>query len=91
MSRLKLPPLSLPEQAKVSCDRPSGSARAARTPGGTGGFAFLAFPAICGVTGVATFMIGQDGVVYEFDLGPDTLAIAEAVEIFDSQGWKVAE
>lgn len=58
---------------------------------GTGGFAFLAFPAVYGVTGVTTFMVGQDGVVYEFDLGPETLAIAEAVEVYDPGGWRVAE
>lgn len=57
----------------------------------TGGFAFLAYPAVYGVTGVATFMVGADGVVYEFDLGPDTLAIAEAVELYDPTGWRMVD
>ena len=68
-----------------------GGARAFSSDGqATGGFAFLAYPAVYGVTGVATFMVGADGVVYEFNLGPDTLAIAEAVEVYDPTGWNVA-
>ena len=38
-----------------------------------GGFALVASPAQYRVTGVKTFMVSNDGVVYEKDLGPDTL------------------
>lgn len=53
----------------------------------TGGFAFLAYPAVYGQTGVMTFMIGPEGILYEFDLGPDSAAMAEAVEVYDPTGW----
>jgi hypothetical protein len=38
----------------------------------TGGFALLAYPAKYASSGVMTFMVSQDGVVYQKDLGPDT-------------------
>ena len=41
-----------------------------------GGFALIAFPAEYRVTGVMTFMVSNDGVVYQKDLGPNTLEIA---------------
>jgi hypothetical protein len=41
-----------------------------------GGFALLAFPAEYRVTGVKTFMVSQQGVVYQKDLGPETIEIA---------------
>ena len=37
-----------------------------------GGFALLAYPATYGFTGVKTFMVSQDGVVWEKDLGLGT-------------------
>jgi hypothetical protein len=42
-----------------------------------GGFALVAVPADYRVTGVKTFMVSYDGVVYEKDLGPDSLALAK--------------
>ncbi len=41
-----------------------------------GGFALIAFPARYGSSGVMTFMVNQDGTVYQKDLGPDTLNLA---------------
>lgn len=38
-----------------------------------GGFALVASPAVYGVTGIRTFIVSHDGVVYEKDLGPGTL------------------
>jgi hypothetical protein len=38
-----------------------------------GGFALIAAPAQYGLTGIKTFMVSHDGVVYEKDLGPSTL------------------
>ena len=48
-----------------------------------GGFALIAAPAEYLVTGVKTFMVSHDGVVYEKDLGPDTLSIAKAMTRFN--------
>lgn len=48
-----------------------------------GGFALLAYPAIYQVTGVKTFMVSHDGVVYEKDLGQNTIDLAKAIELFN--------
>jgi hypothetical protein len=48
-----------------------------------GGFALAAAPAKYGVTGVKTFMVSQDGVVYGKDLGPKTLERFKAMERFN--------
>jgi hypothetical protein len=57
----------------------------------TAGFAFLAYPAEYRSSGVKTFLIGADGVVYEKDLGTNTKAIAESMKAFnpDSTWQKV--
>jgi hypothetical protein len=47
------------------------------------GHALLAFPADYGETGVASFLVGEAGVVYEADLGEETLDAALAIEAFD--------
>jgi Protein of unknown function (DUF2950) len=41
-----------------------------------GGFALVAYPANWGNSGVMTFMVNHDGVVYQKDLGPETAALA---------------
>jgi hypothetical protein len=48
-----------------------------------GGFALLAAPAEYRVTGVKTFMVSYEGVVYEKDLGPDTVKIAEKIDRYN--------
>jgi hypothetical protein len=48
-----------------------------------GGFALIAAPAQYRVTGVKTFMVSQDGVVYQKDLGPNTLEIARRIDRFN--------
>jgi hypothetical protein len=48
-----------------------------------GGFALVAWPAEYRVTGVQTFIVSYDGVVYQKDLGPDTTKIAAALERYD--------
>ncbi|WP_304621887.1 DUF2950 domain-containing protein [Roseomonas alba] len=48
-----------------------------------GGFAIIASPARYGSTGIKTFMISHDGVVWEQDLGPDTEREAASIEAFD--------
>ena len=48
-----------------------------------GGFAVVAFPAEYGNSGVMTFIVNHDGVVYSQDLGPDTSKLAMAIDKFD--------
>jgi len=48
-----------------------------------GGFALVAAPADYEATGVKTFMVSHDGVVYEKDLGPETLERFGAMDRFD--------
>jgi hypothetical protein len=53
-----------------------------------GGFALVAAPAEYEVTGVKTFIVSHDGVVYEKDLGPDTQEAFRAMERFDpDESW----
>jgi hypothetical protein len=54
-----------------------------------GGFAMVASPATYGNTGVMTFIVNQDGVVYEKDLGPNTAALAQKITKFNpDKSWK---
>jgi len=57
-----------------------------------GGFALVAYPAEWGVSGVMTFIVNQDGVVYQKDLGPNSASIARAMKAFnpDSTWTKVS-
>jgi hypothetical protein len=48
-----------------------------------GGFALIAAPAQYRVTGVKTFIVSQDGVVYQKDLGPNTLEITKRIDRFN--------
>jgi len=53
-----------------------------------GGFALVAVPAQYRVTGVNTFMVSYDGIVYEKDLGEDSLNIAKAMERYNpDKSW----
>jgi hypothetical protein len=53
-----------------------------------GGFALVAAPAEYGVTGVRTFIVSHDGVVYEKDLGPKTLDEFKRMERFNpDKSW----
>ena len=49
----------------------------------TGGFALVAFPVRYGVSGIMTFMVNQDGAIYQKDLGPDTVAMGRQMTRFD--------
>ncbi len=48
-----------------------------------GGFALVAVPAEYRVTGVKTFIVNYDGVVYQKDLGPDSLNIVKKMELYN--------
>jgi hypothetical protein len=73
-----------------------------KTPGGakdyavngkmTGGFAFVAYPAEYGNSGVMTFMMNQDGVLLQKDLGKTTTETATAMSEFDPDpSWTIVE
>ena len=69
------------------------TAQGAAAPGGAkdyivnselaGGFALVAWPAQYDVTGVMTFVVNQDGTVWEKDLGPATDADAKAMTVYN--------
>lgn len=57
-----------------------------------GGFALVAYPARYGVSGVMTFIVNHQGVVYEKDLGTDTEQIARAMQTYNPDDtWKTVE
>ena len=57
-----------------------------------GGFGVIAWPVHYGITGVMTFMVDQDGVVYQQDLGPQTAQKAGVIASFDpDKGWVKAD
>jgi hypothetical protein len=54
-----------------------------------GGFALAAAPADYRVTGVKTFIVSYEGVVYQKDLGPDTLKIFGEMELYNpDKSWR---
>jgi hypothetical protein len=48
-----------------------------------GGFALVAWPAEWGNSGVMTFVINQQGEVYQKNLGPETGSIARKIDAYD--------
>ena len=72
------------------------------TPGGkydyiingnmVGGFGLVAFPSNWGKSGVMTFIVNQQGKVYQKNLGPDTMKIAQEMQSYDSdETWTLAK
>jgi hypothetical protein len=56
------------------------------------GFAFVAYPAEYGNSGIMTFIISQDGILLQKDLGKTTADIAAAMTKFDPDPtWTVAK
>jgi hypothetical protein len=56
------------------------------------GFAVVAYPAEYDNSGIMTFMMGEDGAVYQKDLGEDTAKLAADMKAFDpGEGWKKVE
>jgi Protein of unknown function (DUF2950) len=54
-----------------------------------GGFALVAWPASYGNSGVMTFLVNHEGVVYEKDLGQDTAAVIKKITRFNpDKSWK---
>ncbi len=57
-----------------------------------GGFALVAYPASYAVSGVKTFIVNHEGVVYEKDLGPDTVKKAKSMKEFNPDStWEKTE
>ena len=57
-----------------------------------GGFALVAYPSSYGVSGIMTFIVNQDGVVYQKDLGPKTAQVASAMKAYNpDRTWAEAE
>jgi hypothetical protein len=53
------------------------------------GFALLAWPAEYGDSGVMSFLVGNDGIVLEADLGPDTAERVRAITVYDpDRAWQ---
>jgi hypothetical protein len=58
----------------------------------TEGFAFVAYPAEYRSSGVMTFIVDQDGVVHEKDLGKKTDVLAKAMTEYNPNStWRKAE
>jgi hypothetical protein len=57
----------------------------------TGGFAVLAYPVDYRNSGIMTFIVGKDGIVYQKDLGENTTEVAEAITDYNpGDGWSPA-
>ncbi len=58
----------------------------------TEGFAFVAYPAEYRSSGVMTFIVNQDGVVFQKDLGPKTEVLAKTMKEYNpNSSWQKAE
>jgi hypothetical protein len=57
-----------------------------------GGFAVVAYPATYAVSGVKTFIVNHDGVVYQKDLGQNTIKLAKSMKTFNpDKTWEKVE
>ena len=55
----------------------------------SGGFALVAWPAQYDVTGVMTFIVNRDGILYQKDLGPQTESVAKSMTRYNpDQSWR---
>jgi hypothetical protein len=58
----------------------------------TGGFALLAYPAQYGSSGIMTFIVNQDGVIYQQDLGEKTSDLASQITAYNpDSSWNAAQ
>jgi hypothetical protein len=58
----------------------------------TGGFAMIAYPAAYGSSGIMTFIVGPESIVYESDLGEQTASLAAAITTYDpGDDWSPVE
>jgi hypothetical protein len=69
-----------------------GGARLYLANGKMTGFAFIAYPSVYRTSGVKTFLVSEDGVVYEKDLGKKTETLAVSMHEFNpDSSWQKAE
>ena len=81
--------LSLTRQGK---EAPGGAKRYLVNGKMTEGFAFVAYPAEYRSSGVTTFIVNQDGVVFQRDLGPNTEGLAKTMKEYNpNSSWEKAE
>ena len=58
----------------------------------TGGFALIAYPATYADSGIMTFIVNQDSIVFQKNLGPDTANIARQITQYDPDPtWQASE
>jgi hypothetical protein len=58
----------------------------------TGGFALVAYPAHYGSSGIMTFIVNQDGVIYQQDLGDSTADLASQITAYNpDSSWNAAQ
>jgi len=70
-------------------DAPGGATEYVANGHMIGGFGLVAFPAQYGASGVMTFIVNHDGVVYQKDLGPATATLGRQMKLFDpGSGWQ---
>ena len=53
-----------------------------------GGFGLLAVPAEYGVTGIKSFIVSNDGIVYEKDLGPNSIEVGKKINLYNPDHWQ---
>ncbi len=71
---------------------PGGARSFTKNGAMTQGFAFVSYPAKYRSSGVMTFIVSQDGVVYQKDLGDKTQALAGAMSAYDpDRSWRMAD
>jgi hypothetical protein len=73
-------------------DAPGGAKSYVRDGLMTDGYALVAWPERWGDTGVMSFIVSRDGIVYQKNLGPDTAAAARRITAYNpGEGWAPAE
>jgi Protein of unknown function (DUF2950) len=71
---------------------PGGAKNYVQSGNMTEGFAFVAYPAEYRSSGVMTFVVGEDGIVHEKDLGRSTTILARAMKAYDpDSSWRHSE
>jgi hypothetical protein len=54
-----------------------------------GGFAVVAYPAEYGNSGIMSFMVNQDGIVFDKDLGEETEKVVQSISVYDpDMSWE---
>ena len=87
-----LPRLLLPHPDAPGKERPGGAKSYIVNGKMTEGFAFVAYPAEYRSSGVMTFIVNEDGVVYQKDLGKKTEVLAKAMKEYNpDSSWQKAE